>query len=97
MAQLEVRREAHLAEIQKAEHTMVVSVAKATAVAVPLCIVIWLGIALLALSAADWPGSWASMIAIGAVVGVFAGVFFGGWAGVLAAAHVLDSAESHRD
>ena len=75
---------------------MVVSVAKATAIAVPICIVIWLGIVLLALAAADWPGSWASAIALGAVVGVLAGVFFGGWAGVLTAAHTLDAADAHR-
>jgi hypothetical protein len=94
MSQLEVRHEAQLTPIQAAEQKLVVSVAKATAIAIPICIVIWMGIVILALSVADYPGSWASTIAIGGVVGVLAGVFFGGWAGVLTAAHALDSADS---
>ena len=39
--------------------------------------------------------SWGAWLAIGAVVGVFAGAFFGGWAGFLAKAHVLDDVDAH--
>ena len=97
MSQIEVRPGAQLSPIQAAERKLMRSVAKGLAIAVPICIVIWVGIALLALEAADWQGSWASEIAIGVVVGVFAGCFFGGWAGALAAAHDLDAADSHHD
>ena len=97
MAQVEVRQQAELTPIQAAERKLMVSVVKATLIAIPICVVIWIGLVMLALTVADWPGSWASTIAIGAVVGVFAGVFFGGWAGCLAAAHALDSADSHHD
>ena len=97
MSQVEVRRDAHLTQIQIAERKMVRSVAKCLVIAVPICVVIWTGIALLSLEAADWPGSWWSEIAIGVIVGVIAGVFFGGWAGMLMSAHDLDAADSHRD
>jgi hypothetical protein len=97
MSQIEVRREAHLVEIQAAEHKLMRSVGKAVVIAIPICVVIWIGIVLLALELADWSGSWVSTICIGAVVGVFAAMFFGMWAGALIAAHDLDAADSHRD
>src|SRR3990172_6879841 len=81
MSQLEVRPEAHLTQIQLAERHLMRAIGKSLAIAIPVCVVIWIGIVLLALAVADWGGSWASTIAIGAVVGVFAGLFFGIWAG----------------
>jgi hypothetical protein len=93
MSQMEVRPGAELTPIQAAERKLWRSVGKGLVIAIPICVVIWVGIALLALDAADWQGSWASEIAIGAVIGIVAGCFFGGWAGALAAAHDLDAAD----
>jgi hypothetical protein len=97
MSQIEVRREAHLTEIQIAERQMMRDVGKSVAVAVPACVVIWIGIVACALAISDWTGSWTAAMCIAVVVGVVAGVFFGGWAGVLRASHALDAADDHRD
>jgi hypothetical protein len=97
MSQIEVRREAHLTEIQVAERQMMRDVGKAVAIAVPACVVIWIGIVACALAISDWTGSWTAAMCIAVVVGVVAGVFFGGWAGVLRASHALDAADDHRD
>jgi hypothetical protein len=97
MTQVEVRREAHLTEIRLAEQKLVRDVTKSVAIAVPVCMLIWLGMVALALAIADWGGSWTAALCIGLVVGAFAGAFFGGWAGALKASHALDAADDHRD
>ena len=97
MTEVEVRREAHLTEIRLAERQLMRDVTRSVAIAVPVCMVIWAGIVILALSIADWGGSWTAAICIGIVVGAFAGAFFGGWAGALKASHALDAADAHRD
>jgi hypothetical protein len=70
---------------------MLTSVWKASAIAIPICMGIWVLIMVLAISGDGWPMTIPLVIA--AVVGAFAGAFFGGWAGVLAKAHALDEAD----
>ena len=96
MTQVAVRPEAELEPIQVAERKLVKSILVGAAVAIPICIVIWLGIVAIALATSIFTGPWESMLAIGACVGAFAGAFFGGWAGSLIAAHDLDAADSPR-
>jgi hypothetical protein len=93
MTQLEVRPEAQLEPIQLAERKLVKSIIWGVGIAVPLCMLIWIGLVSLALATSIFTGSWGSSLAIGAVVGAFGGAFFGGWAGSLIAAHDLDDAD----
>ena len=84
--------DAALIEEKAAERTLLMAVFKGTAIATPICIAAWMLIVLLALkdkSNLDW---W-QWLGIGAIVGVVAGAFFGGWAGFVAKAHVLDDVD----
>lgn len=90
----------HLAEIQgaldeeqSAERALVRSVLTGIAVAVPICIAIWIGLVVLAVGGDD--PDWGIWIAMASIVGVFAGAFFGGLAGFVAKAHLLDEVDHH--
>jgi hypothetical protein len=77
-----------LDEERAVERALWLHVFKASLVAIPICVAIWVG--LVALAIADTNEALLPPLAIGAVIGVIAGVFFGGWAGFLAKAHTLD-------
>lgn len=72
-----------------AEKSVWRAVAWGILIAVPICVVIWCLIVVLAVGPED-PSDWAAWIGIGVIVGIFAGAFFGGWAGFTAKAHLLD-------
>lgn len=78
---------------QAAEKSVWRAVRWGIAIAVPVCIVIWMIIVALAVGPKD-PEDWAAWLGIGAIVGVFAGAFFGGWAAFTAKAHMLDEADA---
>lgn len=61
-------------------------------VSVPICMVIFMIIVVIAVGPED-PEDWAAWLGIGALVGVLAGAFFGGWAGFTMKAHLLDDAD----
>ena len=76
---------------RKAERDLFVAVLRATVIATPICIAIWIAIMYFAIEGDGW--GLGVPFAIAAVVGVIAGVFFGGWAGFLAKAEALDEAD----
>ena len=78
-------------EEREAERALWRTVFKASLIAIPICVVIWVGLVWLAIS--DKNEALGSPLAIGAVIGVIAGVFFGGWAGFLAKSHLLDEVD----
>jgi hypothetical protein len=78
---------------QKAvERALWITVFKASLVAIPICVAIWVGLVYLAI--ADSSQGLTAPLAIGALIGVVAGAFFGGWAGFLKASHTLDEVDS---
>ena len=60
------------------ERTLMVRVVRASLVAVPICVVIWLGIVAVALALAG-SGNFEVALPVGGGVGIVAGVFFGMW------------------
>jgi len=78
-----------LERAQAAERDMLVTTVTASLVAIPICVVIWLGLVSLALAFAD-SGNFLVVLPMAGGVGVVAGVFFGGWAAFLMKAHALD-------
>lgn len=78
-----------LEQAQDAERDLLVTAVKYSAIAVPICIVIWLGLVSIALALAH-SGNFFVVLPMAGGVGVVAGVFFGGWAAFLAKAHALD-------
>jgi len=75
-------------EVRQVERALWRTVFRASLLAIPICVVLWVGLVWLAIS--DKNEALGSPLAIGAVIGVIAGVFFGGWAGFLAKSHTLD-------
>jgi hypothetical protein len=75
-------------EAMEAERSLWRAVLWGTIIAIPICIVIWIGIVALAVGGKD--PDWGAYIGIGILVGAFAGAFFGGWAAFTAKAHLLD-------
>lgn len=78
-----------LEQAQAAERDLLATAVKASLVAIPICIVIWLGLVTLALALAH-SGNFLVALPMAGGIGVVAGVFFGGWAAFLAKAHALD-------
>jgi hypothetical protein len=78
-----------LEQARAAERDMLLAVVKASLVAVPICVVIWLGLVTIALALAH-SGNFVVALPMAGGVGVVAGVFFGAWAAFLANAHTLD-------
>lgn len=83
----------HFAEELEAERSVWRSVIWGTAIATPVCIVVWMLMVVLAVGGDD--PEWGAWLGIGAIVGVLAGAFFGGWAGFITKAHLLDDVD-HR-
>jgi hypothetical protein len=75
-------------ETREAEKALWNAVIKWTLIAIPICMVIWIGI--IALAVGDDDPEWGAWIGIGIAVGAFAGAFFGGWAAFTAKSHMLD-------
>jgi len=63
-------------------------------IGMPVCVVIWTGIVVLAMTITGAHLDWGVVLIMSVVVGCFAGVFFGGWAGVTVAAGKLEDAEN---
>lgn len=78
-----------LEQVQAVEHDLLVTAVKASLVAIPICVVIWLGLVTIALALAH-SGNFLVVLPMAAGVGIVAGVFFGGWAAFLLKAHALD-------
>lgn len=73
---------ARLEQVQATERTLMVRVMKASIVAIPICIVIWVGIVAVALAMAG-SGNFEVALPMGGGVGIVAGAFFGMWWGFL--------------
>jgi hypothetical protein len=80
-----------LEETLAAEKSLWRSVILWTIVAIPICMVIW--ILLIVLAVGDKDPDWGAWIGIGILVGAFAGAFFGGWAAFTAKSHLLDEVD----
>jgi Mg/Co/Ni transporter MgtE len=95
---LETRQATRLAAEEVAVKSLVRAVITGCAVAVPLCIAIWIGV--VAWAVGDDGPSWGVWIGMACAVGILAGSFYGGWAGFVAKAHLLDDLDelaSHGD
>ena len=88
-SEVEIAGDEGLAAEQAVEKSIWRAVTLGILIAVPVCIVIWMIIVVVAVGPKD-PQDWAAWLGIGALVGVLAGAFFGGWAGFTAKAHMLD-------
>jgi hypothetical protein len=73
----------------KLEHELVVSSVKASLVAIPICVVIWVGLVALALEMAG-SGNFVVALPMAGGIGIIAGAFFGTWAAFLGKAHHLE-------
>jgi hypothetical protein len=78
-----------LEQVRAAERDLLVTAVKASLVAIPICVVIWLGLVTIALALAH-SGNFLVVLPMAGGVGIVAGVFFGGWAAFLLKAHALD-------
>lgn len=76
-------------QAQAAERDLLVTAVKASFVAIPICVAIWVGLVSIALALAH-SGNFLIALPMAGGVGVVAGVFFGAWAAFLAKAHALD-------
>jgi hypothetical protein len=73
----------------RVEHELLVSSVKLSLVAIPICVVIWVGLVSLALEMAG-SGNFAVALPMAGGIGILAGVFFGVWAAFLGKAHDLE-------
>jgi hypothetical protein len=80
-----------LQETLEAEKSLWRSVILWTLIAIPICIVIFIGLIAVAVGGDD--PEWGAWIGIGIIVGTFAGAFFGGWAAFTAKSHLLDEVD----
>ncbi|HSO95243.1 MAG TPA: hypothetical protein VLV81_04310 [Acidimicrobiia bacterium] len=78
-----------LEQVQVAERDLFAATVKYSMIAVPICVVIWLGLVSIALALAH-SGNFFIALPMAGGVGVVAGLFFGAWAAFLAKAHALD-------
>ena len=91
--EIEVPGQAHvpsrLEQAQVIERDLLVTAVKASLIAIPICVVIWLAMVSLALALAH-SGNFLVVLPMAGGIGIVAGVFFGGWAAFLIKAHALD-------
>lgn len=78
-------------ETLEAEKSLWRSVILWTIIAIPICIIFFIGLIALAVGGKD--PQWGAWIGIGIIVGTFAGAFFGGWAAFTAKSHLLDDVD----
>jgi hypothetical protein len=76
-------------EFRAAEHELMVATVRTSLIATPICVVVLVGIAALALALAH-TGNYLVMLPVAAGIGVIAGVFFGGLMAFLAKAEHLE-------
>ena len=92
-ASLEAAQALGLEEERSAEVALLRSVFARMAIAIPLSIVIWVG--LVALAVGDKDPDWGPWLGMAAAIGILNGVFFGALAGFITKAHVLDDVDDH--
>lgn len=78
-----------LEQAQAAEHDLLRATVRFSLIAIPICVVIWLGLVTMALALAH-SGNFLVVLPMAGGVGIIAGVFFGAWWAFLSKAHVLD-------
>jgi hypothetical protein len=78
----------------QAEASLWKSVFVAMAIAVPVCIIIWVSMVAIAVGGNSGV-SWGLWIGMGAIIGVLAGAFFGGLFAFLTNSHLLDETDRH--
>lgn len=77
-------------EFRAAEHELIVATFRTSLIATPICVVVFVAIAALALAFAH-TGSYAVMLPVAAGIGVIAGGFFGGLMAFLFKAEHLET------
>jgi hypothetical protein len=82
-----------LEEERAAEVSLIRTVFAGVAIAIPVCIVIWVG--LVALAVGHEGPEWGAWLGMAVVIGILNGVFFGALAGFITKAHVLDDVDDH--
>jgi protein-S-isoprenylcysteine O-methyltransferase Ste14 len=92
-SEIAIPGDAGLAEELAAEQSLWRTMLWGMAIAIPICMVIWMIIVVFAVAPEDG-AQWGAWLGIGAVVGVLAGAFFGGWAGFTMKAHLLDEVDA---
>jgi hypothetical protein len=92
-ATLEAVQALGLEEERSAEVALLRTVFARVAIAIPLSIVIWVG--LIALAVGDKDPDWGPWLGMAAAIGILNGVFFGALAGFITKAHVLDDVDDH--
>jgi hypothetical protein len=90
---LEVVHALTLEEERSAEASLIRAVFVGAAIAIPLSILIWVG--LVALAIGDKDPEWGPWLGMAAAIGTLNGVFFGALAGFVTKAHVLDDVDRH--
>ena len=90
LAELE---DAALREEVLAERSLLEHVVRGIAIAVPVSVVIWVG--LIALAVGDKHPDWAVWLAMATGIGILCGVFFGAWAGFVTQTHALEELDRH--
>jgi hypothetical protein len=90
LAELE---DAALREEVLAERSLLDHVVRGIAVAVPVSVVIWVG--LIALAVGNKHPNWAVWLAMATGIGILSGVFFGAWAGFVTQTHRLEELDRH--
>ena len=79
------------------EHSVEVQLIRAVfvgvAVAIPVCVVIWVGLIALAVGSQD--PDWAVWLGMASLIGILNGVFFGALGAFVTQAHVLDDVDRH--
>jgi hypothetical protein len=83
-----------VAEQMAVERSLWHAVLMSMFIAVPVCVVIWVGMVAIALGGHS-NVSWGVWLAIGAIVGVIAGAFFGGLFTFVTKSHLLDETDRH--
>jgi hypothetical protein len=81
------------AEEHSAEVRLVRAVFVGVAVAIPVFVVVWVGLVALAVGSKD--PDWAAWLGMAALIGILNGVFFGALGAFVTQAHVLDDVDRH--
>ena len=76
-------------EFRAAEHELIAATVRTSLITTPICVVVFVAIAAIALALAN-TGNYAAMLPVAACVGVIAGGFFGGLMGFLFQAEHLE-------
>jgi hypothetical protein len=90
---LEVVHVLALEEERSAEMSLIRAVFVGSAIAIPVSILIWVGLVALAVGGND--PEWGPWLGIAIGIGILNGVFFGAWAGFVTKAHLLDDVDRH--